>query len=69
MDIPVAQVAAVAAPAVAVIVWLVRLEGRQNTHEKECEQRNKNADERHDAVTLHLSNMDSKLDRLVDRLL
>lgn len=27
------------------VIWLVRLEGRQNTHEKECEQRQKHAEE------------------------
>lgn len=38
--------------------WLFRLEGRIETHEKECAQRQKNLDERHLAMTATLSRMD-----------
>ena len=49
------------------VVWAIRLEGRQNAHEKECAQRQKNLDERHAAMTATLAHMDQKLDRLVER--
>lgn len=43
-----------------------RLDGRLNQHEAECEQRQKNADERHDRTTEMLAHMDGKLDRLIE---
>lgn len=49
------------------VIWLIRLEGRQNTHEAECVQRQKRADERHDELTKQLDGMSAKLDRLVER--
>lgn len=47
------------------IVWLVRLEGRQNTHERECAQRQIRLDERHAETNKKLDAIDGKLDRLV----
>lgn len=54
--------------AIAGIVWAIRLEGRQTSHERECIQYRKLVDERHAAMTKTLDNMDEKLDRLVERV-
>jgi hypothetical protein len=53
-------------PAILGLVWLIRLEGKQNAHERECLQRQKNADERHEATSAMLQHMDEKLDRLIE---
>lgn len=54
--------------AIAGIVWAVRLEGRQTSHERECIVWRKRADERHVETNKKLDNMDEKLDRLVERV-
>lgn len=48
------------------VVWLVRLEGRVNTHEAECAQRQQRMDERHVETNKKLDAIDAKLDRLVE---
>ena len=56
----------VGVPVVAGIVWLIRLEGRLNTHEGQCAERQKRLDERHKTIQDHLTSMDGKLDRLLE---
>ena len=56
-------------PAVFGLAWLIRLEGRQQTHERECLQRQKNLDERHASITATMTRMDGKLDRLLEERL
>lgn len=55
----------VAMPTLAGIVWLVRLEGRVNSHEASCLQRQKQLDERHAEANTKLAAIDQKLDRLL----
>jgi hypothetical protein len=52
-------VAAVVIPLIGGVVWLVRLEGRQNTHEGKSTERWTDALKTHDHI-------DEKLDRLVE---
>ena len=59
-------IAAVAIPIVVGIVWLIRLEGRVNTHERMCEERQKRMDERHEAMAHLLDAMSQKLDKLLE---
>ncbi len=59
--------AAVGVPLLAAGVWLLRLEGRLNTHEASCEQRQKNLDERHAVITKTLESIDGKLDYLMEQ--
>jgi uncharacterized protein HemX len=61
--------------------WLATLHNRQanisrqlavqrgalQAHERECEERNKNADERHATVVKTLDKIDAKLDHLMER--
>jgi hypothetical protein len=58
-------VVAVGVPALGGVVWLVKLEARQDRHEAECLQRQRNLDERHKAITDTLAHIDRKLDRLM----
>lgn len=51
---------------IAALIWFVRLEGNLRGHEKECAQRQKNLDERHDTMTRTLQDISGKLDRLVE---
>lgn len=59
-------IVAIAVPAILGVVWLIRLEGRVNTHERGCEERQKSLDERHDAMSKKLDHIDQKLDRLIE---
>lgn len=59
--------AALTVPAVLGLVWLVRLEGRLNTHEATCTERHRKLDERHSAITDQLASIEQKLDRLMAR--
>lgn len=45
-----------------------RLDGRIDTHEKACEERQKKLDERHQAISKHLENIDANVRTLVDKL-
>lgn len=58
-------VIAVGLPVLGGVVWLIRLEGRVNSHEKSCEERQKRLDERHKNIEHHLASIDRKLDRLI----
>lgn len=67
MDVAAIAVA-VGLPALGGVIWLVRLEGRVNTHEAECAQRQKRADERHAETNAKLASIDAKLDRLMEQV-
>jgi hypothetical protein len=54
--------------AIAGVVWLVRLEGRHDSHERECIVWRQRADERHKEVKEHLGNINEKLDRVIERV-
>jgi len=54
--------------AVAGLVWALRLEGRVNTHEKSCEERQKRLDERHQAIGESLETLNAKMDRVIERV-
>ena len=60
------EIVAMALPALGGIIWLIRLEGRVNTHEKACEERQKRLDERHTVISEQLQHIVTKLDRLVE---
>jgi len=45
---------------------VARLDGRMNTHEAGCDQRQKKLDERYETQTKHLASIDDKLDRLLE---
>lgn len=56
-----------AVSAVAVIVWLIRLEGRVNTHEAVCAERYRQMEERHMLTLSSLSAIDTKLDKMMSQ--
>lgn len=67
-------IVAVALAGLAGLIWLIRLEGRVNTHERGCEERQRTLDERHATTNRELkdikgtvTHMDSKIDRLLER--
>jgi len=60
------EIMLVAVPIIGGIIWAIRLEGRQTAHERECAERQKRMDERHDVSVERLANIDKKLDRLLD---
>ena len=69
MDVGIAGVIiAGVVPVLTAGVWLLRLEGRINAHEEGCTQRQKNHDERHVELSASIRSIDSKLDRLIERL-
>ena len=53
-------------PVLAGLFWLVRLEGRLNTHEQVCSERYDNLAEKHDDTNAKLDRFEDKLDRLVE---
>lgn len=53
-------------PILAALVWLLRLEGRLNTHEQVCSERYDNLAEKHDDTNTKIDRMEDKLDRLVE---
>lgn len=53
--------------AIAGVVWLVRLEGRQTTHEEVDNRREALADERHEDVKNRLTGIETKLN-ILDRI-
>ena len=55
----------VGVPLVGAVVWLIRLEGRVNTHEQKCDERQKRLDERHENIERQLLSIDRKLDRML----
>jgi len=46
--------------------WLFSLHGRLSRHEAACEQRQRNLDERHSAISRVLDTINNKLDRLME---
>lgn len=60
------EIVTVAVPVIAGIIWLIRLEGRVNTHEAECTQRENKHDERHVESTKKLDRIEAKLDRVLE---
>lgn len=60
------EIVTVAVPVIAGIIWLIRLEGRVNTHEAECTQRETKHDERHVESTKKLDRIEAKLDRVLE---
>lgn len=52
-------------PVISAIIWLVRLEGRINTHEAVCAERYLRLDERLGQTGEKLHSIDEKLDRLI----
>lgn len=58
---------AVMVPLIGAGVWLIRLEGRLNTHERGCAERQKLLDERHVEIRRVLDDLDRKVDRLLER--
>lgn len=58
--------------AIAGIVWAVRLEGRQTSHERECIVWRKRADERHTELKQDMKEqfgtVNEKLDRVIERV-
>lgn len=53
-------------PVLAALVWLLRLEGRLNTHEQVCSQRYVNLADKHDDTIKKIDRVEEKLDRLVE---
>lgn len=64
MDVGVAV--SVAGMALLGLVWLVRLEGRVNSHEASCDQRQMRLDERHTRMERQLESINAKLDRVIE---
>lgn len=60
------EIIAVALPVIGGIIWLIRLEGRVNTHERGCDERQKRMDERHVEMGKKLDHIVGILDRLTE---
>jgi hypothetical protein len=76
MDLGVILTAAGAVSAVALYVIraemrgdVSRLDGRINTHEAACEQRQKKLDERHEHISQGMERIEANISALVDKLL
>ena len=67
MDIA-AEAAAILALVVGSVVWLIRLEGRVNTHEAICSERYKQLQDRHAETLDEMRSMDAKLDSIIQRM-
>ena len=67
MDIPAELVAAVSL-VVGSIVWLIRLEGRVNTHEAICAERYQQLRQQHVEGLDEMRLIETKLDSLIQRL-
>lgn len=52
---------------VGAVVWLVRLEGRVNSHEQKCDERQKRMDERHEQMTDMLQEIRADVKALTGR--
>lgn len=61
--------AAVGVPVVGFIVWLVRLEGRQNVSDAKHEAMEKRLDTVERNIDQRLGQIEDKIDRLLDRIL
>jgi|GEM_PF-2646582 hypothetical protein len=62
------EVLAAASLAVGSIVWLIRLEGRVNTHEAICSERYQQLQARHQEALDEMRSMDAKLDSIIQRM-
>ena len=67
MDIA-AEAAGMLALVVGSVVWLIRLEGRVNTHEAICSERYKQLQDRHAETLDEMRSMDAKLDSIIQRM-
>ena len=67
MDIP-AELVATVSLVVGSIVWLIRLEGRVNTHEAICAERNQQLRQQHVEGLDEMRLIETKLDSLIQRL-
>jgi|TARA_B110001454_G_C12334906_1_gene273481 hypothetical protein len=67
MDIA-AEAAGILALVVGSVVWLIRLEGRVNTHEAICSERYKQLQDRHAETLDEMRSMDAKLDSIIQRM-
>ena len=68
MDIA-AEAAGMLALVVGSVVWLIRLEGRVNTHEAICSERYQQLQARHLETLDEMRSMDGKLDSIIQRML
>ena len=62
------EVLAAASLVIGSIVWLIRLEGRVNTHEAICSERYKQLQDRHAETLDEMRSMDAKLDSIIQRM-
>ena len=67
MDIA-AEAAGILARVVGSVVWLIRLEGRVNTHEAICSERYKQLQDRHAETLDEMRSMDAKLASIIQRM-
>jgi hypothetical protein len=67
MDIP-AELVATVSLVIGSIVWLIRLEGRVNTHEAICAERYSQLRQQHVEGLEEMRQIESKLDGLIQRL-
>ena len=67
MDIP-AELVAVVSLVIGSIVWLIRLEGRANTHEAICAERYQQLRQQHVEGLDEMRLIETKLDSLIQRL-
>ena len=67
MDIP-AELVATGSLVVGSIVWLIRLEGRVNTHEAICAERYQQLRQQHVEGLDEMRLIETKLDSLIQRL-
>jgi hypothetical protein len=67
MDIP-AELVAVVSLVAGSIVWLIRLEGRVNTHEAICAERYSQLRQQHVEALDEMRLIETKLDGLIQRL-
>lgn len=67
MDIP-SELVAVVSLVIGSVVWLIRLEGRVNTHEAICSERYKQLQDRHAETLDEMRSMDTKLDSIIQRM-
>lgn len=51
---------------IAGVIWAVRQEGRLNAHDALFDEREKQAQERHDALSNSLERIEKKLDRVTE---
>ena len=67
MDIP-SELVAVVSLVIGSVVWLIRLEGRVNTHEAICSERYNQLQARHLETLDEMRSMDAKLDSIIQRM-